>query len=304
MGILNIQPVTREEAKIVFGLAGPSGSGKTFTALKVAFGMAGKVAAKVGLLDTENRRGALYDKILGAPFMIGHLSPPFSPARYVEALMEFAQSGIEVLVVDSMSHEWEGQGGCDEIANRPKANGEPRAIPDWISAKREHHRFMRCLLSMPCHVVPCFRAREKTDFADPKRPVSLGIQPIAEKNCMFEMTASFMLDDGGQKRVPIKTIPDFFPFLKGDGFLTVEHGEQIRAWAGGIDPMERLRNMLRLGAGMGMEGLGEAWRGLDAAAKRALESFKDTLKPLAQAADAERLAVKGDNGAPEPREGQ
>lgn len=300
--ILQIRPVRRESAKLVIGLAGPSGSGKTYSALMLAYGLAGKNAAKVGLLDTENRRGSLYSHVLGAPFLIGDLTAPFSPERYRRALGEFAESGVEVIVVDSMSHEWEGEGGCDEIARRPKANGQERKMADWITAKREHHRFMRHLLAMPCHVIPCFRAREKADFKNPDKPVSLGIQPICEKNAMFEMTTSFMLYDGGQHRDPLKAIPEFFQFLEGDGYLTVEHGEQMRQWAGGLDETERVRNILRLAAGKGIADLSTAWGTLDKATQRKLSAFKDTLKDLAAHADAERTAIKGDNGAPEEEE--
>lgn len=297
--ILQIQPVTRQEAKIVLGLAGTSGSGKTLSALYLAYGLAGRVASKVGFLDTESRRSALYSHVLGAPFQVGHLGAPFTPARYRQALREFADFGVDALVVDSMSHEWEGEGGCDDIANRPKADGSERKVADWITAKWEHHRFMQCLLSMPCHVFLCFRAREKTSFKDPKNPIPIGIQPICERSCMYEMTASFMLYDGGKHRSPLKTIPDFFSFLNGDGYLTIEHGEQIRAWAGGIDPTERLRNLLRLGAAKGMKGLGESWRALTDTQKTELESFKNTLKDLAKHADEEAKSAMGDNGAPE-----
>ncbi len=47
---------------------------------------------------------------------------------------------------------------------------------------------------------------------------------------MFEMTASFMLYEGGH-REPMKKIPEFFPFLHGDGYLTAEHGAMMREWA-------------------------------------------------------------------------
>jgi len=129
--------------------------------------------------------------------------------------------------------------------------------------------------------------------------VPLGIQPICERNVMFEMTASFMMDEGGLVHRPLKKIPEFFSFLDCDGYFTIEHGEQIRAWAGGIDPDQQARNLLELGATKGMAGLGDAWRGLTAAQKATLATFKDTLKDQAKAADAERLAVKGDNGAPD-----
>ncbi|HEY4287290.1 MAG TPA: AAA family ATPase, partial [Puia sp.] len=130
MGILNIRPVVKGGSKAILGIAGPSGTGKTYSALLVARGMV-KTASKVGLLDTENKRGSLYAEILDGPFMIGDLYPPFSPRRYAEAIKEFQDAGVEVLVIDSVTHEWEGEGGCDDIANAKIGK-----MDNWIGAKR------------------------------------------------------------------------------------------------------------------------------------------------------------------------
>jgi hypothetical protein len=300
---LQIRPVRRESAKLVIGLAATSGEGKTYSALLLALGLAGGDASKVGLLDTENRRGSLYSDIFGAdrPFLIGDLLPPFSPTRYISAMREFADAGVEALVVDSMSHEHEGEGGLEEIAHKPKSDGSPRKVADWITAKREHKRFMNTLLYLPCHVVCCFRAREKMDFKNtgPKgEPVSLGLQPVCEKNVLFEMTASFLLSDKGRHHDEIKLPECLRPILGDDGYLTEEHGRKLRDWAGGADPIERAKNILRLASSSGMEALKTAFLGLDRTTQKALSEFKDTLKDLAAHADSER-ATKPDDGAPD-----
>jgi len=115
--------------------------------------------------------------------MIGDLVPPFSPARYAQAIKEFQEKGIKVLVIDSGSHEWEGEGGCEDIANASLLAGKKMA--NWVGAKRDHKSFMNTLLHCDMNVIVCLRAREKTDFKNPDKPVSLGIQPICEKNFMF-----------------------------------------------------------------------------------------------------------------------
>lgn len=294
--IIEIRPVQREAAKLVIGLAGVSGSGKTYTALQIAHGLAGEDPTKIGMLDTENRRGSLYAEIFDKPFQIGDLTPPFSPERYVSAMRQFSNSGIKALVVDSMSHEWEGEGGCEEIANDPT-----KRVPNWLKAKREHKRFMNALLLLPFHVVLCFRAREKTDFSDPSRPKSLGIQPICEKNVMYEMTLSYLLDNAGQTRIPIKPIPEpLIPIVGGDGYLTSKHGKQLLDWVGGangVDVMEEAKSRLRYAASEGSEALKTCWLGLTKAEQKALASFKDTLKDSAAHADSQgspKQEVDGD----------
>lgn len=299
MSILQIRPVERNSAKLVIGLAATSGEGKTYTALLMALGLAGGDPGKVGLLDTENRRGSLYSDIFDAPFLIGDLTPPFSPSRYIDAMREFAAAGIEALVVDSMSHEHEGEGGLEEIAHAPKRDGSPRKMADWLTAKREHKKFMNTLLYLPCHVVCCFRAREKTDFKDPNKPVSLGLQPICEKNVLYEMTASFLLSNQGHDHGEIKLPEVLRPILGHKGYFTTEDGTKLREWVGGMNPIERAKNQLRLAASEGTERFKSAWTQLSASDRKAIgEPFKDTLKATAQHADAEREAVKPDDGAP------
>ena len=291
--ILQIAPVKRESAKVFIALAGTTGSGKTYSALLLALGLAGGDPKKIGFLDTENRRGSLYADIFETPFLHADFQPPFSPTRYIAAMKQFAEQDIEVLVIDSGSHEHEGQGGLEEIANAPNSRGEERKVADWITAKREHRKFMNTMLHLPCHVIVCFRAREKTSFKDPKKPVSMGFQPICEKNVMFEATASFMMDDAGKTHDVIKLPKCLEPIFATDGYFTSDIGAKLRKWLGNPDSDERAKNMLRLAASSGMDALAAAWAKLTKAERAALEQFKDTLKGSAQAADEERAQEDG-----------
>lgn len=302
--VLTIAPVCRDSSKIVLVLAGQTGEGKTVSGLLLALGLAGMDPKKVGMIDTEGRASlneSVYKDIVKGDhrFLNAVLEPPHSPARYAAALRQYGRLGIEAIVIDSGSHEHEGVGGMEEIATAPKANGEPRRIADWITAKREHRKMMNTLLSMPCHVVVCLRAREKFDFKNPKEPVSRGIQPICEKNFMYEATASFLMREKGRVHDEIKLPEDFRPMLGNPGYFTPQHGLQIREWLGGEDPLERARNVLRLASGEGMAALGNAWKGLEKRVQTQLVAFKDTLKANAENADRERTQTRGDNGAPD-----
>ena len=195
MGILNIKPAERSGSRIVIGISGQSGSGKTLTALKMARGMVDK-PEEIGFLDSENGRGRLYSGELDGPFMHADLYAPFSPARYRQAIEEFQEAGVKVLVIDSGSHEWEGEGGCNDIAEQPLLQG--KAMADWKRAKSEHKKFMSALLQSNMHIIVCLRAREKTSFKNPKKPESLGLHAVCEKDFMFEMTVSMMMYDNGK----------------------------------------------------------------------------------------------------------
>ncbi|WP_295671109.1 hypothetical protein [uncultured Mucilaginibacter sp.] len=77
------------------------------SALLIAFGLVGDWT-KIAVIDTENRSSELYSHL--GNFQVLHLTPPFTPERYIEAINLCEQSGIEVIIADSTSHEWSGQG--------------------------------------------------------------------------------------------------------------------------------------------------------------------------------------------------
>src|SRR5690606_36785611 len=126
----------------------------------------------------------------------------------------------------------------------------------------------------------------------------LGLQPITEKNVLFEMTTSMLLHDKGTRQEMSKPFPR--PSFTGDCYLTPEHGAQMRDWiGGGSDPIESARNQLKLAATEGSEALEAAWMELPKLMRQTLNTFKDTLKHLAAHADTERLAALGDRGEPQ-----
>lgn len=283
MSVIQIRKAQREGARVVIGIAGQSGSGKTYTAIKLAYGLAGGDGNKVGFLDTENRRGSLYADIVENPFLIGDLFAPFSPARYVEAIREFQAAGVEVLVIDSVSHEWEGTGGCEDIAS-----ASTNKVIGWANAKTQHKRFMNLLLQSNMHIIVCIRAREKIDFTDPKNPRPLGVQPVCEKNFMFEMTASLMMRDRGREQDVLKCPSDLLPILgRNSGYITEKDGAALSEWINGakvLDPaVEKFRNSLQSVTEQGLDALKIAWTDTPANIRKTLgPDFLEMLKAAAQ----------------------
>jgi hypothetical protein len=292
-----IETSKREGAKIVLGLAGTSGSGKTYSAIQLGYGLAGMDSSQLGFLDTENRRGRLYSDILPKPFMIADLVPPFSPERYIEGIRAFEKAGVRVLVIDSVTHEWEGIGGCEEIATA----GDPK-LPRWNKAKLEHKKFMNALLQSSMDIIVCLRAREKVDMKDPRNIKSLGIQPICEKNFMFEMTASVMLQDEGKRQTVLKC-PESLRSIMGrcNDYLTAKDGQAIREWIDGGKPVNREiehhRATLANACEWGLDALKAAWENLPKTAKHELRDELDQFKESAAAYDKQAAIVGQDDPA-------
>ena len=246
------RPAVRENVSLLIGLAGGTGSGKTFTAMRLAKGIAGD--KPFALIDTEAGRAKHYADAFR--FDHGDLKPPFRPATYTEAILAADAAGYPVVVVDSVSHVWAGDGGIldwqedeiDRMAGDDWKKREAVKMAAWIKPKMAHKAMVQKLLQVRAHVILCFRAEPKVEMVrgrDGKMEIvakqSLtgldGWIPVCEKNLPFELTASFLLmaDKPGIPR-PIKLQEqhkDLFPLDKP---ITEESGRRIAEWAAGGKP--------------------------------------------------------------------
>lgn len=310
MGVLNIRIAERQGARLVLGLAGLSGSGKTKTALLLAWGLAGYDSKKVGFLDTENKRGSLYADALRDEhgvihqFYIGDLEPPFTPARYSEAILEFQKLGVEVLVIDSTTHEYEGTGGILEMSEPAPGSNARRDN----SAKAEHKKFMNTLLQSNMHIIACVRAREKVKLEKQGGKtvyIPQGVQPICEKNFMFEMTASLMMWNAGREQEVLKC-PDELKEILGreQGYISASDGKALRDWVMGCAQLdaevEQARSTLKITCEQGTDALVAAWKKLPAGVRKSISAdgkCPDEFKRAAQEFDALRKRPADDTTA-------
>lgn len=294
MTTFEITEAKRLGARLLIQLSGISGSGKTYTALQLAYGLTGGNSKKIFGIDTENRRMSLNDKCLPneETFMTLNFIAPFSPARYIEAIKACCDAGAEVIVIDSVSHEWESEGGCEWIANNSSGR-----LADWKTAKREHKRFMTFMLQCPAHIIACTRAREKTDFSDTRNPVSLGIQPIQEKNFSFEATVSLLMHEQGKSQDVFKCPAELQKILgRGRGYITAEDGMALRHWVdgGGVvdQEVERARGLFLNAAEQGLEVLRKTYQEVPQSIRDTLgKPFMDSVIASAKAFDEERAQV-------------
>jgi hypothetical protein len=245
------RPAKRENVPLLIGLAGYTGSGKTFSAMTLAQGLAG--GQRFAVLDTENGRASHYaDRF---EFDTTDLRAPFTPDRYAEAIAAADEAGYPVIVVDSTSHEWAGDGGCldmheDELTRMADDDWKKReslTFTAWVKPKRMHKRMVTSLLQVKAHVILCFRAEEKIEIARnaqgkvevrPKRTLRGGSLdgwiPITEKTLPYEMTVSFLLtpDLPGVPK-PIKLEEDHKQLVPLDSPLSAETGVALAEWAAG-----------------------------------------------------------------------
>lgn len=234
--VVTFSPAKRERVALSIALAGPSGSGKTKTALELAVGLAGPTGRIVGI-DTEGRRMLHY----ADQYTFDHcdFGAPYTPERCTDAIIQAQTAPYDVVIFDSASDEYEGEGGLMDIAD----NGDPT----WKSAKARHKAsLIRRIRSFPGIVIFCLRAEEKVKFEKNARgklePVPIGWQPICEKRFMYDMSMSLTLAPDGTRGMPRYDLPcklpDYFqPYFPEGELITRKAGEALRAWAtGGVMP--------------------------------------------------------------------
>lgn len=223
-----IRKASRKEAKIKLGLQGPSGSGKTFSALHIAKGLCGDWS-KIVVIDTENNSADLYSDL--GEYNVLPLKPPFSPERYIEAIKTCEDAGMEVIIIDSVSHEWEGEGGILDISNKMTGN----SFTNWGKLTPRHNSFVNAMLQCNAHVICNIRTKQEYVLTEQSRngrnvivPQKMGLRGVTGKEMDYELTLVLDLDikhnaTASKDRTGLfADKPEFVP--------TIETGEKILEW--------------------------------------------------------------------------
>ena len=166
-------------------LGGSSGSGKTYSALRLATGLAKKCGSGIAAIDTEAGRIRYYANEFDFSDM--QLTEPFTPEKYIEAINEAVGSGFKVLIIDSISHEWNY---CVDIHDKMPGN----SWTNWSKVTPRHDAFMEKILQAPIHIIATVRGKdeyvleEKNGKQTPKK-VGLGFKQ--RDGVEYNYTATF-----------------------------------------------------------------------------------------------------------------
>ena len=220
---MEIRKALRKQAKIKLALQGSAGSGKTFSALLLASGMT--VWPKIAVIDTENHSADLYAHL--GEFNVLQLSKPFSPERYISAIEICEQEGMEVIIIDSITHEWEGSGGILDIHGNMPGN----SFTNWSKITPRHNAFVQKILESPCHIICSIRT--KTDYVLSEKngkmvPEKVGMKGITRDGMDYEFTIVFDLDLKHNATASKDRTGLFMD--KPEGIITQEHGRRILQW--------------------------------------------------------------------------
>lgn len=233
---MEFTPATRQGVKPLIGLYAESGCGKTYSALLLARGIAGP-NGKIGIVDTESGRGSLYADVLPGGYTTMQLAEPFSPMRYIEAIKVAEDAALDVLVIDSASHEWEGLGGVLDMAGERETKSGKPGLHNWKEPKMQHQKFMLRLLQSPLAIIVCIRAKFKSRQVKENGKTAIvkddHVSPIQAEDFIFELMAHAEIMPDHTIRLSKCSHPDLRTCFPEDFKepIAIKHGEAIATWA-------------------------------------------------------------------------
>mgnify|MGYP000494615008 CR=1 FL=1 len=191
---MQLRKAQKQKAKLRIGISGTSGSGKTYSALLLASGMTSW--KKIAVIDTENGSADLYSKL--GNYNVITLKAPFSPERYIEAIHECEKENMEVIIIDSITHEWDGNGGCLELVEQvAKASSSKNSYTAWAKITPRHNAFVQSILQSSAHVITTVRRKQDYDMSKDSNGrtvvTKMGLKEVTREGFEYELTLSFNL---------------------------------------------------------------------------------------------------------------
>ena len=214
----------RKKSRLRLALCGVSGSGKTMSALMVAKGLGGKTA----VIDTENGSASLYSDRFD--FDVLELEAPYTPERFIEAINAAENAGYDTVVIDSMSHEWVGSGGCLEINDLlGKTKFKGNSFGAWGETGSRHIKFLEKIVTSKIHIIATVRMKnEHVQDGKTKKVHTVGMKYERREDFEYEFTSVFNIDRDGHFAISSKDRTGIFsddPFV-----ITPNTGEQFDEW--------------------------------------------------------------------------
>lgn len=218
----------RENIRARILIDGVAGAGKTYTSLLIAMAIAGE-KGRIGAIDSKNGQILRY----ADEFRFGYydIIAPYHPEKFVGAIEQAANQNIDVLILDSASPEWDGDGGCLELAK-----GGP-GLDDWKGVSPRHHRFVSAIEQFPGHVIVTCETKDAWEFPKNDRgriqPVRIGTDIVQRPRFafMFDLWLRMQQPDN-TAFVEKSVLRDWLPTgteIKPD----LQTGEDILSWING-----------------------------------------------------------------------
>lgn len=245
-----LKKAQRKRVKLKIGIASPSGGGKTASSLILAYGLLKsehpewsdeEVWDRIAIIDTENGSGELYANCRIGDTDIGYynavsIDPPYEPQKYIDAMVACKEAGMEVCIVDSLTHAWNGQGGLlEKQSNIAKRTGNSWTA--WRDISPLYQKLVDTILQTDMHFICTMRSKtEYVQEKDDKGKTSIkrkGMSPQIRDGMEYEFSMFLELDTDHQAFVS----KDRTGVIDGQYFIvTPEIGKRLAKWLDGGAP--------------------------------------------------------------------
>lgn len=185
---MQLRKAQRHLSRIKMALQGPSGSGKTFSSLLLAKGLTGNFA-KVALVDTENGSGDLYADL--GTYNVLTLQEPYTPESYIQALQQCEDAGMEVIILDSITHCW-------DYLLEYHSSLAGNSFTNWNKVTPRHKAFIQKILQSPAHVIATMRVKQDyvlNEKNGKQVPEKVGLKAVQRDGMDYEFTIVLDLDN-------------------------------------------------------------------------------------------------------------
>ena len=221
---MELKKAKRQQVKLRLNISAPSGAGKTYSALLLAKGLVNDWS-KIAVIDTENGSASLYSHL--GDFNVIDLQAPFTPEKYIQALTACINAGMQAVIIDSSSHEWNCLLEENELLAQTSFRGNTWSA--WSKTTPRHDKFINAVLHLPAHVITCTRSKMETVMGEGKKVHKVGMKDVQREGWEYELTVSLNLDRDTHLATPSKDRTNLFegkmPFL-----ITEETGKLIKDW--------------------------------------------------------------------------
>jgi len=187
---MELKKSNRNQARIRVAMQGPSGSGKSYSSLLLGFGIC-QNWHKIAIIDTEHQSAHLYSHL--GEYNVLNLSEPYTPERYIEAITTCENAGMDVIIIDSISHEWEGDGGILDIHSNMSGN----SFTNWSKVTPRHNALVRKILASSCHIIATIRSKQDYILAEKNGktvPEKVGMKGVQRDGLEYDYTIVMELD--------------------------------------------------------------------------------------------------------------
>lgn len=228
MGKFQARQAEKRKLALKILLSGSSGSGKTYSALRLATGIVNKAGGEIYLINTEGDRGEMYAEKF--KYKIVDLPEPRSPENYIEAIQYCMDEGASVIIIDSLSHEW-------NYLNEQVNNMPGNSFNNWGKQKPRHRKLVDFIVEAKVHIIATGRGKDEyvmeTNDKNKTQIKKVGVGVQQEKDTEYEYMVTFNIAQDTNVATPMKDNSELF--TNKYSVLCETDGEALYDWANSGD---------------------------------------------------------------------